>query len=208
MNKQVMLRMGLAAGFLLAFSGVACAVSPWQLLGSGVPVKAAGSPTHWAIAMFCEHGSPSGGIEFNAPPGKLTFAGIKNLSVDYRVNNAKSCSPDSPRLLLELDSNGDGMADKDMVVYLGPPPELAACAKTWTDTGNLVHSTAKRFDTRQFHGGTAFDSYADAVHLAGKDTVVAVLLLVDGGAGDLYQDILVDKLQINHFQLNAQSFSQ
>lgn len=199
---------GLTTGLLFAFSTIAFADSPWLLLGSAVPVKAADAPNHWAIEMFCEHGSPSGGIKFTTPAGKLTFAGIKNLSVGYMVKKDNSCLRDSPRLLLELDSNGDGMADKDIVVYLGPPPDLAACAKTWTETGNLMQTTGKRFNTSQFDRGTAFDTCADAVHLAGADRVIDILLLVDGGTRDSHQNVLVDSLTINHFKLDAHSLGQ
>ncbi len=208
MHKRLILMMIVTLGPALFCCGPALAASPWLLMGSAVPVQAAHSPNHLAVEIRCEHGSPSGGIKFDAPAGHLTFAGISNLSIDYRIKNGSTCLRDSPRLLLELDTNGDGMADKDIVVYLGPPPNLAACGKNWTATGNLIKSTAKRFNTSQFDGGTAFDTYADASRLAGKDAVVDILLLVDGGTRDSHQNVVVDRMQVNQFRLDAQSFNR
>ena len=41
-----------------------------------------------------------------------------------------------------------------------------------------------------------------------NSAVVDILLLVDGGTRDSHQNVVVDRMQVNQFRLDAQSFNR
>jgi hypothetical protein len=149
------------------------------------------------------------GSSFKKKFGYLKFQDINQLSTDYNVTNT-DCGGGSPRFSIELPNvegtlcsiPGDSCS---IFVYIGPYPNFTDCAAGWQTTGNLIGNADLRFDTSQLTGGTFYDSYSNALALAGPVKVLGIDLVVDGGwtnpGGG--QDILVNNVMVNNFTLNA-----
>jgi hypothetical protein len=97
--------------------------------------------------------------------------------------------------------DGDGDADGNVFVYLGPYPNFTGCFFGWQNTGNLISSTDLRYDTSQV-GGTFYDTHAGAVALVGSKDVLGVQLVVDSGwMFPRGQAVLVDNVTVNNHKL-------
>jgi hypothetical protein len=138
-----------------------------------------------------------GGVSFDDANG-LMFSELTTLSTDYNVTN-DDCGGGSPRFSIRMDTDGDGLSNGSVFVYLGPTPSFTGCTPdTWLSSGNLVGSTDARFDLTQF-GGPFYGTYADALALLGSDDVLRISLVVDAGwmFTDQEQTVLFDNTVIN-----------
>jgi hypothetical protein len=128
----------------------------------------------------------------------LTLGDISTLSATYKVTEG-GIGGGSPRFQIGLDEDGEGTADANVFVYIGTAPNFTDPTGDWTSTGNLIDSSDMRFDTSQI-GGTFYDTYDDAVALAGDDAVVDVSFVVDAGwfFPDGVQTVLVSSLQVDN----------
>jgi hypothetical protein len=206
----------------------AMAAGPWSIFGEAGAVKKGAPPNPWAIELMseCPSGYPTcfadgsftfGGVAFKQPNGKLVFSDINQLSTDYNVQ-ASDCGGGSPRFSITIANTGGTVCNSPLApscnifVYIGPSPSFTGCANGWQSTGNMIDDPDLRFDTSQLAGGTFYDSYANALTLAGDSPVLSISLVVDGGwfppATSPGQDILVDNVTVNNFQLNAKGFSK
>ena len=109
-------------------------------------------------------------------------------------------APAAPRFSIGLDTNGDGVRNGSMFVYVGSAPDFSCSLfpGAWRSTGNLIGSGDLRFDTSQL-GGTFYDSYANALAAYGAVAITSVSFVVDAGwafPGGL-QDVVVDDLTVN-----------
>jgi hypothetical protein len=133
----------------------------------------------------------------------LTLAEVTDLSTDFLVKEG-DCAGGSPRFQLSLDTDDDGDHDGNVFVYLGPWPNYTGCPlNVWESSGNLVEDADPRWDTSQI-GGTFYDTYENAVELAGGATVLDVSLVVDSGwalAGQR-QVVCVDDAEVNGIKLD------
>ena len=133
----------------------------------------------------------------------LTFAQLQSLSTDFYVKTG-DCGGGSPRFEISLDTNGDGVHDGNVFVYLGPPPSFTGCPlQTWVSSGNLVTSTDLRWDSQQL-GGPFYGTHASTALLVGGADVLDVSLVVDSGWAlpGKRQEICVDDAKVNGTKLN------
>lgn len=147
---------------------------------------------------------PYAGISFVAKSrGKqtLTLADIDTLSTTYQILEG-GFGGGSLRFSIGLDEDGDGEADGNVFVYLGEAPNFTEDPNGWVSTGNLIESQDLRFDTGQI-GGTFYDSYDNAVQLAGDAEVVYVDLVLDSGwfFEDGVQSVLIGDMQVNNSKI-------
>lgn len=186
----------------LLIAPTATAKAPWSLSGDAQSVKQ-GDP--WAVQLQSDENSdtPHGGVSFQQPNGKLTFADIEQLSTDYNITEA-DCGGGSPRFSIGIDTDDDGSVDGNVFVYIGPSPNYTGCDTGWQSTGNLIQSAEPRFDTGQV-GGTFYHTHADAVNLVGDDTVLYVDLVVDASWQFGVQTVLVDNVQVNNYQMTGKN---
>lgn len=213
----------LALGMSLLLATAASASGPWSLFGDARPVKEGLQPNPWA-AELCSTCPPESqdcladnaltvaGVTFKAPNRKLTFADIYKLSASYKIKQG-DCGGGSPRFSIGIDTDGDGSADGDVFVYIGPAPEFTACpADAWDITGNLINDTDARFEISQFiqENALTYLTYQEASSFLGDiahQSVVYILLVADGGWEE-DQVILVDNVQVNNFRLNVKRFTK
>lgn len=153
---------------------------------------------------FIYNGSP-----FKKKFGYLKFADIYKLSTDYNVTDT-DCGGGSPRFSIELANTGGTLCSIagdscNIFVYIGPYPNYTGCAPGWQSTGNLIEITDPIFDTSQLAGGTFYDTYSNALALAGQAKVLGIDLVVDGGwiNPGPGQDILVNNVMVNNYTLNT-----
>jgi hypothetical protein len=142
-------------------------------------------------------GDDFSGVAFTKLDG-LTFGGLSELRTDYSVL-AGGCGGGAPRFSIGLDTDGDGVRNGSVFVYVGNAPgfDCPGNLGSWQTTGNLIGNGDLRFDTSQL-GGTFYDSYANALAAHGSAAVTSVSFVVDGGwAFGGLQDVLVDDLTVN-----------
>lgn len=149
------------------------------------------------------------GSSFKKKFGYLKFQDIYKLSTDYNVTDT-DCGGGSPRFSIELPNVGGTLCSISgdscsIFVYVGPYPNYTGCAAGWQSTGNLIESADPIFDTSQLAGGTFYDTYSNALALAGGVKVLGIDLVVDGGWTNpgQGQDILVNNVMVNNFTLNT-----
>lgn len=113
------------------------------------------------------------------PDHTLRFKDINTLSTDYRRFN-DDCGGGSPRFEIGLDTNGDGVLDGRIFVYLGPVPDFRNCDFGWQNTGNFIHRGGDyRWDLTQFQG-LFYSSYREAIAQLGEAVICYIILVVDG----------------------------
>ncbi len=200
-------------------------VNPWSLSGKAIEVVGGlccdycaielsslckfveplpdGLPTN-QVAPACDFSTLTYSDVTFKPPKKMTFADLKKLSVWFNVT-ATDCGGGSPRFQVAIDTDGDGISNGNLFIYLGPYPNFVDCAFGWQSTGNLIGNTELRFDTTQFGTGLFYDTYANALTLLGAKTVLSISLVVDSGwlpqfnpQGEVIQ---IDELWINNYRL-------
>jgi hypothetical protein len=182
---------------------------PWSSFGESSLVIELISACDAYPDCFSDGTFTYGGVTFEKSFGYLRFQDIFKLSTDYNVTDT-DCGGGSPRFSIEIKNAGGNTCSIagdscNIFVYIGPYPNFTGCDPGWQSTGNLIGSPDLRFDTSQLVGGTFYDSYSDALALAGPVKVLGIDLVVDGGwtnpgAG---QDILVDNVMVNNSLLNA-----
>ena len=183
---------------------------PWSSFGESTSVieliSACDTSSCLSDGTFTYGGVTFSGFTFTK---KLRFQDISTLSTDYNVTDT-DCGGGSPRFSIEF-KNANGLCSNpaatscSIFVYIGPYPNFTLCATGWQSTGNLIGNPDLRFDTSQLAGGTFYDSYANALALAGPVKVLGIDLVVDGGWTNPGpgQDILVKNVMVNKFTLNA-----
>lgn len=179
--------------------GSANASTPFVLFGDTTVVKSGQGANKFAYDLISTATTFSG-IDYT-PPSSLTFAGLKQLSADYKL--VQGClGGGSPRFQINVDTDGDGSPDGNVFVYIGTAPNFDDCTTGWQSTGNLLSSPDARFDLSQF-GGPFYGTYADALALLGSNTVTGVQLVVDAGWKFGTQEVLVDNVTVNNHKLTA-----
>jgi hypothetical protein len=168
-----------------------------------IPAAAALSYTLYCDASTVSPGNASATaaqLTSDATPGwggvHLTSTGVSQVSditflgTDYNMTTG-DCGGGSPRFEIDTPSG-------NIFVYIGPAPNFTACGSGWQTTGNLLASPDLRVDTSQV-GGTFYDTWANAVALAGTYAVSDLVVVVDGGwsqAGGV-QTALIDNVTVN-----------
>ena len=145
------------------------------------------------------------------PDHTLRFKDINALSTDYRRWDG-DCGGGSPRFEIGLDTNGDGVLDGSIFVYLGPLYNFTNCSREWENTGNLISIGGDyRWDLTQFRG-LFYSSYRDAIGLLGEAVICYIILVVDGSwypyiiapFGQPYNQIFqFDRVRVNNDVYNA-----
>jgi len=155
---------------------------------------------------FPEGGDPELSDDFAflsfAPSGSLTFADITNLTADYAFALG-NCQGGSLRWSVTFDINEDdgtvpGEGDPDprandrsIFIYYGGYPSFTDCTTGANNQSgvNMIGLTDLRYDTSQL-GGTFYDTYANALSLAGPQTgevsrpalkIASITLAIDSG---------------------------
>lgn len=152
---------------------------------------------------------PYAGISFEPKMrGNQTFTldDLKTLSAILWVTEG-GVGGGSPRFSIGLDEDDDGEADANVFVYIGDAPNFTQDTGL-IFTGNLLTKTDLRVDTSQI-GGTFYDTYANAIELAGDAEVVSVDLVVDSGWSfdEGVQSVLVFNVQVNNTKLNLRKLT-
>lgn len=135
------------------------------------------------VHLFYSTTQPYSGIDFEVEPG-TTVDEITSLEATLAVLEG-NCGGGSPRYVIET-------ATGNIVVYVGDAPSFTNC--TDGSTGNLIDDEDLRVDTSQV-GGTFYDTWANALTLAGTDEVTGVSLVVDGFSG-VSQEFLVTSANV------------
>ena len=125
-------------------------------------------------------GTPAFSFLDFAPSASLTFGQITNLSAVYAFTTG-TCPGGALRWTVSLSTG-------NIFIYYGLEPNTTDCSSITTDPTidqsglNMIGKSDLRYDTSQI-GGTFYDSYADAVTLAGAATVTDATLVLDAGWG-------------------------
>jgi len=119
------------------------------------------------------------------PSGALTFADIATLKTDYSFTLG-DCHGGGLRWSVRIDGNDNGIndgapTDPAVFIYYGELPNFTDCTTNNQSGVNMIGQPDLRYDTGQFSGGTFYDSYANAVALAGSHQVLNATLVTDGG---------------------------
>lgn len=147
------------------------------------------------------------GARFQPGQGGLYFASIYELSADYAIKTG-GADGRSPRFQLNVDMNGDGVADGNVFIYLGRLSGIEENLNGWRSTRNLIGALERAFDLTQV-GGPQDGTYADARSLIGSAAVLGIQLVVDGGwAAPGRQTVLVNNVTVNEHRLTAQRTPQ
>jgi hypothetical protein len=140
------------------------------------------------------------GINYDDANGTV-FSTLSDLEADYDVTN-DSCGGGSPRFVIDMDTNGDGISDGAISVYMGPSPSFTGCTGA-ASTGNLIgNNDAGRWDFTQLAPGVYGYNNAPASVMNG--TILGISLVVDGSwsadatGGDSEQTVNVDNIKINN----------
>jgi hypothetical protein len=113
------------------------------------------------------------------PDHTLRFKDLNTLSTDYRRWDG-DCGGGSPRFEIGLDTNGDGVLDGRIFVYLGPLYNFTNCERDWQNTGNFINFGGDyRWDLTQFQG-MFYSSYREAIAQLGEAAICYIILVVDG----------------------------
>jgi len=190
-------------GLSLAIFGTAHASGSDYSTFGAVTIVSGGNPGSAAQLTSDPTVAPGyGGIDFS-PSSPISWSNLSTLSADFNVTD-DGCGGGSPRIVLNIDTDGNGTADGDVSISLGPSPNFTGCStNTWISTGNLIGNTdAGRYDFSHL-GGSTFTTYSGAPASVMNGSVVGASIVVDGSwnssatGGDSEQTVLVDNLNIN-----------
>ncbi|RJQ35400.1 calcium-binding protein [Candidatus Parcubacteria bacterium] len=141
-----------------------------------------------------------GGVRFDDAVG-LLFPSLTTLSADFNVTD-DSCGGGSPRIQIQIDTDGDTVSNGNIFVYLGPSPSFTGCTTGWQNTGNLIgNADAGRWDFTQLGGPLGTYASAPANVLAG--TIRNISIVDDSSwsaaatGGDSEMTTLIDNVVIN-----------
>jgi hypothetical protein len=116
-----------------------------------------------------------------APKTAFTFNQLTALNAVYTFTTG-NCHGGALRWSVTLQI---GSMQKSVFIYYGAYPNFTDCTTagaTINQSGlNMIGQTDLRYDTSQLPNGTFYDSYTDAVNLAGTNPVVSVTLALDAG---------------------------
>ncbi len=145
------------------------------------------------------------------PDHTLRFKDIHTLSADYRRWDG-DCGGGSPRFEMGLDTNGDGVLDGQIYVYLGELYDFTRCTREWGNTGNLITVGGDyRWDLAKFNG-LFYSSYREAINQLGEAVICYIILVVDGSwypyiiapFGQTYKQVFqFDRVRVNNDVYNA-----
>jgi hypothetical protein len=117
-----------------------------------------------------------------APNTAFTFNQLTALNAGYTFTTG-NCHGGALRWSVTLQTSS---GPKSVFIYYGGYPNFTDCTTAGTATNqnglNMIGQSDLRYDTSQL-GGTFYDSYTDAVSLAGTNPVVSVTLVLDAGWG-------------------------
>jgi len=200
----------MAIGASLALAASTFAAGPWSLFGGATNEKLGQSPNPWAVQLVSDtntlgDSNDYSGVDFVMPGPDITFNELEVLATDYNLTD-DGAGGGSPRFQLNMDTDGDGVSDGNVFVYIGTPPAFADAPAGWQSSGNLVESTDLRYDSTQF-GGPFYGTHDGTAALVGDDDIVGIQLVVDSGwfFGDQEQTVLVDNVIVNNHKLTAKS---
>lgn len=114
------------------------------------------------------------------PSGTVLFSELFNLSSVYNFTEG-NCHGGALRWQVRFS------ATEAIFIYYGELPNFTDCITPAVNQSglNMLDFDDLRFDTTQLAGGTFYDSYDDAIALAGNRPVIRASLVLDGGwAGD------------------------
>ena len=123
-----------------------------------------------------------GGLDYTTP-SSFQFSDINYLGTQQTPDAGDTCVAGSPRFQLNVDTNGDGSADKNVFVYTQFAPN--GCPG---DTGNLIGTASNgeivgTYDLSQV-GGSGYTNYDGAVAFFAANptyTITGIQLVVDSG---------------------------
>jgi hypothetical protein len=117
------------------------------------------------------------------PDAPMTLVDITSLKTDYTFTEG-DCHGGSLRWSVRIDTNDDGVSDGDpaIFIYYGQAPNFTDCTTNIQSGGNMINQPDLRYDTTQL-GGTFYDSYTNALVLAGNHKVLNASLVLDSGWG-------------------------
>lgn len=132
----------------------------------------------------------------NVPGGGLPLAALNKLSFDV-FYVAGGCGGGSPRVSLQIDTNGDGVSNGNLNGYAGQAPSFTNCASgVWTHE-NLLDNVS-RFEAQQLGGGWGITlQQAQASLPAGSRIVGANFIWDSAWAFPAGYQIVIDNLRVN-----------
>src|SRR3989338_4819821 len=111
-----------ACSLLFAFSSTQMASAASTLFGDAM-IVGGGNPGDAAQIRSDASIAPGfGGVRFNDASG-LLFPALTTLSTDFNVTD-DSCGAGSPRIQIQIDTDGDTISNGNVFVYLGPSPSF------------------------------------------------------------------------------------
>src|SRR5215212_5328159 len=128
---------------------------------------------------------------FTPSPALAQLSDLTNLSAIYDFTTG-DCHGGALRWTVRIDTQDNGPGDDPAVyIYYGSPPAFDSCDAANGQSGQnlLAAPSVLRFDTSQL-GGTFYDTWTDALTLAGNHDVTRASLVLDGGyLGDQVVDL-------------------
>lgn len=173
-------------------------------VGSTIPVKfklATGTGVFLFDSVWSNNFVVGGDGEHNddfafltfTPSTTMTFPDVTNLSADYTFAMG-NCQGGSLRWTVTFDIGNDDNTvpgeedpdpranDRSIFIYYGGYPNFTDCTTGPNNQSgvNMIGLTDLRYDTSQI-GGTFYDSYANALTLAGTLPIAGITLALDSG---------------------------
>ena len=185
--KHKLIALAVVSALAMGASTATLAATTYKPFGNA-SVATGGKPGHAAqLVSDASNAKPYAGLNLTSTT-VTTLADLTSLGTDYQVV-AGDCAGGSPRFEIGLPG------DTSIFVYVGPAPSFTGCAAGWQSTGNLLAGTV---DTSQI-GGTFYDTWPNALALAGSMAVSSIAVVVDGSwkQPDGVQTVLVDNVQVN-----------
>lgn len=188
---------------LVGIAGAKPSLGTWTLSADASVVKIASKPDRYAFDLISSQslGIIGSGVSFypTTPP---KFSEITQLSTDY-APLVGGIGGGSPRFALGIDLNGNGQWDNGIdahaFAYFGPVNNgfIAPPTSDWSNSGNMVAATDRRWDINQFGSTNYYDDYATALALLGNYKVLHVYLVIDSGWMFGEQECLVNNVTVN-----------
>lgn len=115
------------------------------------------------------------------PNQDFKFSQLTSFSATF-TSNSGGVGGGSPRLRVQLDSNGDNVGDGSITIHLGDSPDFVgndAELNAYSGFNVIGNNDAGRYDTAEFAGGSPFTTYAAALALLGNFDVLRFGFVVD-----------------------------
>lgn len=197
--------MGLLRALIAAILALISSGCPdrFELSGSAIVICNEQSGGENAVLMISDNSNteePFAALTYTPMqfgPNVLTLADLETLSATYQILGG-GAGGGAPRFSVTVDTDDDGESDGSLFVYIGTAPNWTETPGPETSTGNLIESSDLRFDTSQL-GGTFYDTFENAVTLAGEARILRVSFVLDaafafpGGV----QTLLLKEVQVN-----------